>query len=604
MLNEFTTEPRRWTMTERRVFILMLAAIAISRVWALAPGPWDWDEILFARGVLEFDVPGHRPHPPGFPLFIAAGKLLFPLFGDAFRALQSVSLIAAIALFPSTVFLAREARLSPQSSMFAGTLLSFLPTPWFFGATAFSDVPAMVLVVLALACFLRGFRHRWSIVLGAIVLAAAVGIRSQNLVVGAVPFCLASFSSFRRKRFAPPLIAAAGMVAIVVATYSIAASASGGWTAYSDAIAHHRNYIASVDSFRAEGRPSLPKLVDDFFVRHYRTGSFDYLLTLLAVAGLVEVVRGKRPPLAWLVIAFLPFCISAWLLLDVNSIGRFALGYLPIFVMLIATALDPASRNARRSWLVVAVALASYTAARSIPAIHASKTTSPTTAAMRWIREHVDPSNAKLYVAFGMIPFVEYHLPEYSMVQVLDERAIPVEGRGEESYLITEGATGDPSGKNFLRPREDIWRVVRQRYFEVCVVPLRTSARFAEGWYEAENHEAEVWRWMGGKSKTFLPPLKQSRGALRIEMQFPLDTLRTVPVVTIRWNGTVIDRFQPRDWQMQREYEVASVTAGENELIIETSVVVNPRAQGLNDDPRDLGLLLRSMSWGPSPSRN
>lgn len=599
MLKELTTEPRPWTTIERRIFLVAIVLIALTRLWSLPPGPWDWDEILLSRGVLEFDVPGHRPHPPGFPLFIAAGKLLFFFVGDAFRSLQLVTLAAACAIFPATVFLAREARLSASSSLLAGALLSFLPTPWFFGATAFSDVPAMVLIVVSLALFLRSFREPWWMVAASFVLSLAVGIRSQNIAIGALPFLLAALLAFRRRRFAPPLIAAALLLAIVGATYVIAAGASGGWAAYSEAIAHHRNYITSVDSFRAESRPHLLKLVDDFFVRHYRTGSFDYVFALLSVFGVAEIIRRRRPALALVIAAFAPFCVSAWLLLDILSIGRFALGYLPLFVILIAAGLDRLSMQARRTWTLLAIVLIVYPAIRAIPAIAESKSVSPPVAAMRWVRENVDPSRGRLYVAFGMIPFVEYYLPDYDMVQVIDERAIPVEGRGDESYLITEGATADPSGRNFLRPRGELWRVVRQRYFEVCVVPLRTSARFADGWYEAENQGAEVWRWMGGRSLTFLPAIPNGRGALRMQMQFPLDTLASVPQLTIRWNGEIIDRFSPRDWQEQRDYEVNSIASGENELVIETSAVVNPKRQGLNDDPRDLGLLLKSMSWGP-----
>ena len=249
----------------------------------------------------------------------------------------------------------------------------------------------------------------------------------------------------------------------------------------------------------------------------------------------------------------------------------------------------------------IAIAIAAVLLLRvivwGVPAIREARTVSPTVAAMQWIRSNVSSADGKLYVAFGMVPFVEYFLPEYQMEQVLDERAIPVEGRGLRSYLITEGATGDPAGKNFIRPRSRLWKVVRQRYFEVCVVPLTNSARFAEGWYEAENTGAEVWRWMGRRSVTWLPAV-EGKSTLRLNMQFPLDTLPQTPTITVRFNGKIVDQFRPNDWQLERRYELTSLRSGENELVIESSIAVNPLAQGLNDDPRDLGILLRSMSWG------
>ena len=42
--------------------------VFFSRFAYLANGPWEWDETLFARGILHFELAAHFPHPPGFPL--------------------------------------------------------------------------------------------------------------------------------------------------------------------------------------------------------------------------------------------------------------------------------------------------------------------------------------------------------------------------------------------------------------------------------------------------------------------------------------------------------------------------------------------------------
>ena len=38
----------------------------------LASGPWEWDETIFARGMLDFSLAAHFPQPPGFGRFHAA----------------------------------------------------------------------------------------------------------------------------------------------------------------------------------------------------------------------------------------------------------------------------------------------------------------------------------------------------------------------------------------------------------------------------------------------------------------------------------------------------------------------------------------------------
>lgn len=608
MLTELEVPPEAFNRRQTIAFVILLVVVGLSRVWAMSGSMWDWDEALFSRAVVEFDVPGHRPHPPGFPLYVAMGKLLDKAVGDPFRSLQLINLLFSVLMFPSMVMLAREARLRPRWSLFAAALLSFLPSVWFFGGTAFSDVPAMTLVVAAIALLLRGGRSSAALLAGAILLAVAVGIRSQNAAIGALPFLISSFFAFRRRSYFAPIAGAILGLLIVIGTYAAAAEASGGWDRYQTAIASHREYIQTVDSYQSPTRPPLWKLVDDFFVRHYRTRSFDYLLSLFALAGAAGVLLRRKWPLLLVAISFAPFLLSAWLLLDILSIGRFALGYMPLFALLIAFSFEfiegnPGGRQRERIAIVIAAVLLVRLIVWGVPAIREARTLSPTVAAMNWIRANVSSSEGKLYVAFGMVPFVEFFLPEYRMEQVLDERAIPVEGRGMQSYLITEGATGDPAGENFIRPRSRLWKVVRQRYFEVCVVPLKNSARFAEGWYEAENTGAEVWRWMGRRSVTWLPAV-DGASTLRLNMQFPLDTLPQTPTVTVRFNGKVVDQFRPNDWQLERRYELASLASGENELVIESSIAVNPLAQGLNEDPRDLGILLRSMSWGKAVTKN
>src|SRR2546421_898237 len=95
--------------------------VAITRWLALARSPWDSDEGRFMSALKHYDVVAHHPHPPGFPLFIGAAKL-FTLFGE-FRALQLVSLIAAIAIVPATIFLGRAIGFSARVTLTAAALL-------------------------------------------------------------------------------------------------------------------------------------------------------------------------------------------------------------------------------------------------------------------------------------------------------------------------------------------------------------------------------------------------------------------------------------------------------------------------------------------------
>src|SRR2546425_1652190 len=95
------------TPRQRWIVIGATFAAAISRLFALARTPWDWDELLFMQALDRYDVALHRPHPPGFPLYILAGKIVRKLGLGDFHALQALSVLAAMAIAPAMYFLCR-----------------------------------------------------------------------------------------------------------------------------------------------------------------------------------------------------------------------------------------------------------------------------------------------------------------------------------------------------------------------------------------------------------------------------------------------------------------------------------------------------------------
>src|SRR5205085_7154968 len=166
------------------------------------------------------------------------------------------SFVASVAIVPAMLFLGRELRLSARTSLIAGIFLAIFPNVWFFGGTAFSDVPSMTLVIVAIALLFRGCRGDAAFISGAILLGIAAGYRPQNLTIGFAPAVIASLRGLPR-HWLRPFIAALIIAAIVVVGYGVAAQLSGGWTIYREAIRAHQKYITDVDSFRNPNRPPL-----------------------------------------------------------------------------------------------------------------------------------------------------------------------------------------------------------------------------------------------------------------------------------------------------------------------------------------------------------
>ncbi|HYR29777.1 MAG TPA: hypothetical protein VEU30_15010 [Thermoanaerobaculia bacterium] len=412
---------------ERMVFAVLSLVAAVMRWPAVSKSLWDWDEALFVLAVREYDVAAFHPHPPGFPLFIALAKLL-PL--DEFRALQTLVVVASLFVFPAAFFLARELRASFFTACAAGLLLAFMPNVWFYGGTAFSDVPSMVLSMVASALLLRGCRGDRALLAGCVVLGIAAGIRPQNVLIAAAPLLIA-FLCKRRTT----ILGAAIVTLIVIASYGGAALATGDVAAYRTAIAEHGQYIRATDSFLSEIRPSLIQVADDFFLRPFRAPLINVILAVLMLIGLVR----RRPPALYALAIFGPFLLFAWLFLDFHSASRFSVAYMPLFAILAAEGLDFAQVRVPALAAVVAVIVIWMW-----PALRVVHTTdSPPVAALKSVQGRPIEFDASLGAHVA---------------------ALHRQGDGPPAKL-KEG-TGP---KTFARPRERLSGIARPRYFEVAV---------------------------------------------------------------------------------------------------------------------------------------
>jgi hypothetical protein len=517
--------PQRWGMV-----IAATAIGAISRVLALARTPWDWDELLFMLSLDHFNVARHRPHPPGFPIYILAGKVIRKLgFGD-FHALQALSFLGAIAIVPAMFFLCRELRMRFSTSLSAALILAFFPNVWFYGGGAFSDVPSMTLVIIAFALLLAGCRNPHAYFAGAVMLAISAGFRPQNLLVGFAPLCIAS--AFQIQTSKARVVSALGVIAAIVAVSYVTAAFLTGWSEYRDAVRIHEAYIARVDSFLAPLRPPLWRVFDDFFVMPYRAPVIN---TVISVLALVAIIR-RRPYVLAAIAAFGPLCIASWLMLDRFSASRFSIGYAPLIALLAA---DGLQFVARRLEPIASAILITLLIVWTWPALTVVRPSiAPSVAAVDWIRNHVDAKTATIYVDSGMVPFAEWYLPEYKLRFIGELQPPPSWATRQPGYYLREDASTSPHAENFIRPHGRLWDLARQRYFDVSVRPIAEVVAFGKGWYWEEGAGEQAWRWMGARAEATVPPMP---GEARLSLSFyiPLDALGTPPDVVVRLNRTI-----------------------------------------------------------------
>ena len=596
---DFSSEPVSTTAAQRRIVAALTVVVALSRLWGRARTPWDWDEMLFSLALDDFDVPSHHPHPPGFPLFIGTAKLMQALGLSHFHALLTITLIAGVLLVPAMFFFCRELRLPADVALAATAFFAFLPNVWFFGETAFSDIPSIVLVVAACGLLLRGCRSAGAFLAGAILLGIAAGYRPQNLTIGFVPAIIATWYQVRARRLGVVLAGVLVGAAVVVSAYGFAAHASGGWKVYREAIHAHQVYITSVDSFRNPNRPALRDLIDDFFIRPFRGPVVNIPLTLFALIAVVAAFVRRRWSALIAIGAFTPFAVAAWFVLDHMSASRFSIGYMPLVAVLAADGVFIAAALARSRSRSTAYLLTSVIVAAMVlwvvPAVNVPRReASPPMQAVEWVRANV-PRGAVLYVDGGMGPFAEFFLRDFTTRSITD--GIPLARMGAEGgWFLAEGINLRAGARNFAWERDRLWNVARHRYFETFVAPVVDQARFSDGWHGEEREGSATVRWMGARGAIVLPAAPpQTR--LRIRLFIPIHVIARKPTVDVALNGATIGRFEVTEAYTEKTFDLQPRTNASNELVITTDQIVNPARQGLGADGRDLGLRLDNLEW-------
>lgn len=538
----------------------------------MAQSLWGWDEALFCLGMRAYDVTSHHPHPPGFPLFMLLGRLARLITGDDFRALQSINLLSGALLFPSLFLLARELRFRFNVAVIAATLCAFFPNVWFFGGTALSDVPSIVIATAAAAFLFRGARSSESYLLGALLLAIAIGIRPQNVLIGLAPGLIATWYRARHS-WRDVVFAALLGGTIVLAAFAFAAEATGDVDRYLKAVREHGDYISRVDSFRSPDRPPLWRLFDRFFLLQYQSRVLSILTSIFV---LIAVFRSDRS-VRFAALTFAAVAIMSWLMLDRFSVNRFSIGYAPLFAMLAAYGI---SRIAGKYEPYVGSALIAAFAIWTLPALTPVRNEkSPPVRAIEAAVAQLDPARDELYVGFSMIPFVEYLAPQLKFVRIAEERGMPLTTNGHRAIVLAEARGGAQGGTLFSRERGHLFDITRNYYYDVALRTLTARPRFVSGWTAPDREGQAEWRWMSGTAAIQLPRVD---GPAKLGLAFNVEGKASV---TITFNGRVVERLENAPHFLEREWDV------EGKPLNLVRIDVNP--------PREQALKLTSLLWGP-----
>ena len=306
-----------WGLESFRADLLSTLSTAAVLLWSrfafLASGPWEWDETLFARGMLHFELAAHFPHPPGFPGWLALGHCLLPLAGEPLIALQWASATASVvAIWPLSKIGRRVAPVSVATA--AALVVLFLPGPWLFSVRGFSSTAAAVFALAASALWVRGLEGRRA-TLFSLLITGAFLIRPIVLPGLAMLWLCGALSVRPRRRLIPGIV---GGLCGIAASIAVMAHLEGGWEAFVRPFAVHAVRHASRLGLNAGGFADLG------LVRGVGGWSIAVVLIVIVLWGLTAWTRRVGRSALWCWVMILVSLIGPLLLLQNRTYARYA----------------------------------------------------------------------------------------------------------------------------------------------------------------------------------------------------------------------------------------------------------------------------------------
>jgi hypothetical protein len=208
-------------------------ATLVARLATAARGPTDWDSSQYLAAVSRFDVTHGRPQPPGYWLYVVAGRLVHATGLGTVTSLVLVAALASAAGAGLTVVAGRDLG-GRWVGLAAGLLVATSPFVWFNGSIVATYSFDLVIAPLLMILAWRARPHSWHGAAALVALAVAAGFRQSEATMFLPLALLAVAGSVRRVREGVVAVVA-GAVAAAAWFVPMALAQPGGVAAWSRA---------------------------------------------------------------------------------------------------------------------------------------------------------------------------------------------------------------------------------------------------------------------------------------------------------------------------------------------------------------------------------
>ena len=345
--------------------------VAVATAWLLAHLVWlspaleDLDSINFALGLPHYDPALHLPHPPGYPVFMAVGRIALAIIhavAPGLSYLQADTLALAIwsaiggaIAIVSAGALFREMAIRTDRAgaigFWGALLMAMTPLFWMTGLRPMSDMFGLGVALAAQALLLRGARPSSvgtdrsadrALMIGAAIAGCAAGIRTQTVPLTLPIFLYALVAQRERGRWLlrPAAVAIAAGLAWGIPLLVL----TGGVDGYLRALGSQAGEdFAWVDMLWANPSPRAVAIaVYDSFLLPFANPIAGAIVLGVAVIGVGRMLLTDRRALLLLVLGFGPYALFHLLFQEAANL-RYATPLVPAFAFPAAFAACTAS---------------------------------------------------------------------------------------------------------------------------------------------------------------------------------------------------------------------------------------------------------------------
>ena len=368
---------------------LLIAAFVAGHVPFIAATSDGIDSANFTLAVSHYDPALHQPHPPGFPLHVAIGRLVAQAYqtlapaaseGEiAAAGLRMWSVISGALAVLSLTWIAAALGASAPRGVLVSALAATCPLFWITAMRPLSDVPGLCFSLLSQALALAAYDRRgrepaktaseassvsvsvnYRLLGAAVVAGLAVGVRVQTALLTLPLLLFVTLIEARRGRLSAvvhiPVAIACGMLAWAVPMML----AVGGPNEYLRLLTTVAvDDIQGVDMIATNPSARLLALaLLRTFIIPWNSPVLGWCMFGLAAVGAFVLAHENRRALAVAAMMGLPYLVFHLLFQESASI-RYALPLVPVCCILVVAALANRSRAIMATFAAVLLVCAS-----------------------------------------------------------------------------------------------------------------------------------------------------------------------------------------------------------------------------------------------------